>query len=37
MFASGIVTFFFVALVALNVVGYPVTETIGVRCCCLFG
>ncbi len=36
MFASGIVTFFFVALVAVNVVGYPVTET-RVRCCCVFG
>jgi hypothetical protein len=30
MFASGFVTFFFVALVAVNVVGYPVPEPIRV-------
>ena len=33
MFPSGFVTLFFVALVAVNVVGYPVPEPIRVRCC----
>ncbi len=36
MLASGFVTLFFVALVAVNVVGYPVPEPIRVRRC-LFG
>ena len=33
MFASGFVTLFFVALVAVNVVGHPVPMPIRVRCC----
>jgi hypothetical protein len=37
MFASGFVTLFFIALVAVNVVGYPVPEPIRVRCCHIFG
>jgi hypothetical protein len=37
MFAYGFVTLFFVALVAVNVVGHPVPLPIQVRCCHLFG
>lgn len=36
MFASGFVTLFFVALVAVNVVGYPVPLPIRVRYCHVF-